>query len=158
MPKAATKPQTKHRITLHNTACLAVHIPTNVLQSTQEFRNRLLKKSNFVLIFFSYKILVKDSLPTKAFLELFCARTNVAFATVFALTSFVCILARAVVFTGYEVSYNAILRQQKVKVQTCPLCTCSSHANVHCILCWRCLHSKCLLNLCQSCHLVFHHY
>ena len=89
---------------------------------------------------FSYKTLVKDSLPTKPILEMIYTQNDTTFAVVLTLTS-----ARAAVLATYEVSNTMpFLRQQKG--QGSDLVTRSSHANV---LGLRCLQSRCLLNLCH---------
>ena len=122
------------------------------VHGSQESRNNSLKKSNFILFShsFSYKTLGKDSLPTKALLELIYTQNNIAFAVVFTLTSYAFKLARVAVFTGrFHWQFLGRFRLPLMHVQfTCNIC---------CILCWRWLRSKCLLNLCQSQCPVAHH-
>jgi len=69
--------------------------------------------------------LVKDPLPTKA---LICAQNDIAFTIVFALSSFVCKLARPAVLTGYKVAniYSHFEATKGQKLSPAP-CTCAVH-------------------------------
>ena len=94
------------------------------VHGSQESKNKSLKKSNFILFFpsFSYKTLVKNSLPTKALIGLIYTQNNIAFAVVVTLTSYAFKLARVAVFTG-RFHWRLLGAGSD-----CPSCMCSSHA------------------------------
>jgi len=87
------------------------------VHGSQESRNKSLKKSNFILFFpsFSYKTLVKDSLPTKALLELIYTQNNIAFAACGIHLDLLCLQIDESVSFHWQVSL-AVFRQ----VQTAP--------------------------------------
>ena len=83
--------------------CQVVHKHTH--ECTLEYtgvQKQVTEKVRFHLLSFSHKTLVKDSLPTKPLLELIYIQNNMTLAIVFTLNSFVRILTRVAVFTGYK--------------------------------------------------------